>query len=43
LQGIAFIARWYFGVGVMLYRLRACVEVRAINLRERLAAGWGPA
>lgn len=39
----AFIARWYFGVGAMLYRLRARVDVRAINLRERLAAGWGPA
>ncbi len=39
----AFIARWYFGVGAMLYRLRARVDVQAIYLRERLAAGWGPA
>ena len=39
----AFITRWYLGVGAMLYRLRARVDVRAINLRERLAAGWGPA
>ena len=38
-----FIARWYFGMGAMLYRLRARVNVRAIYLRERLAAGWGPA
>jgi predicted unusual protein kinase regulating ubiquinone biosynthesis (AarF/ABC1/UbiB family) len=39
----AFIARWYFGMGAMLYRLRARVDVRAIYLRERVAAGWGPA
>ena len=39
----AFIARWCFGMGAMLYRLRARVNVRAINLRERVAAGWGPA
>ena len=39
----AFIARWYFGMAAMLYRLRARVDVRAIYLRERLAAGWGPA
>ena len=39
----AFITRWYLGVGAMLYRLRARVDVRAINLRERLAASWGPA
>jgi predicted unusual protein kinase regulating ubiquinone biosynthesis (AarF/ABC1/UbiB family) len=39
----AFITRWYLGMGAMLYRLRARVDVRAINLRERLAAGWGPA
>ena len=39
----AFIARWYFGAGAMLYRLRARVDMREINLRERLAAGWGPA
>lgn len=39
----AFIARWYFGMAAMLYRLRARVDVRAINLRERVAAGWGPA
>jgi aarF domain-containing kinase len=38
----AFTARWYFGMGAMLYRLRARVDVRAINLRERVAAGWGP-
>ena len=38
-----FIERWYFGMAAMLYRLRARVDVRAINLRERLAAGWGPA
>jgi predicted unusual protein kinase regulating ubiquinone biosynthesis (AarF/ABC1/UbiB family) len=39
----AFIARWYFGMGSLLYRLRARVDVRAIYLRERVAAGWGPA
>jgi predicted unusual protein kinase regulating ubiquinone biosynthesis (AarF/ABC1/UbiB family) len=39
----AFIARWYFGMSAMLYRLRARVDVRPIYLRERLAAGWGPA
>ena len=39
----AFIARWYFGMAAMLYRLRARVDMRAIYLRERLAAGWGPA
>ena len=39
----AFIARWYFGAGAMLYRLRARVDLRAIYLRERGAAGWGPA
>jgi aarF domain-containing kinase len=39
----AFITRWYLGMTAMLYRLRARVEVRAINLRERVAAGWGPA
>ena len=39
----AFIARWYFGTVAMLYRLRARVDVRAICLRERVAAGWGPA
>jgi aarF domain-containing kinase len=38
----AFIARWYFGTVAMLYRLGARVDVRAIDLRERLAAGWGP-
>ncbi len=38
----AFIERWYFGVGAMLYRLRARVDMRAIYLRERLATGWGP-
>jgi hypothetical protein len=43
LKRIAFIARWYFGVGDMLYRFRPRVEVRSINLRERLTAGWGPA
>ena len=31
------------GTAAMLYRLRARVDVRAIYLRERLAAGWGPA
>jgi hypothetical protein len=25
------------------FRLRACVDVRAIYFRERPAAGWGPA
>ena len=30
-------------LAAMLYRLRARVDVRAIYLRERLAAGWGPA
>ena len=39
----AFIARWYFGMGAMLYRLRARVDVRAIYLQERSAAGWGSA
>jgi aarF domain-containing kinase len=39
----AFIERWYLGMGAMLYRLRARVDMRSINLRERLAAGWGPA
>jgi predicted unusual protein kinase regulating ubiquinone biosynthesis (AarF/ABC1/UbiB family) len=39
----AFIARWNFGTVAMLYRLRARVDVRSIYLRERLAAGWGPA
>jgi hypothetical protein len=39
----AFIARWFFGVTAMLYRLRARVNVRAIYLRERAAAGWGAA
>jgi predicted unusual protein kinase regulating ubiquinone biosynthesis (AarF/ABC1/UbiB family) len=38
----AFIARWFFGVASMLYRLRARVDVRAIYLHERDAAGWGP-
>jgi hypothetical protein len=27
----------------MLYRLRARVDVKAIDLRERDASGWGPA
>ncbi len=39
----AFIARWYFGIGAMLYRLRARVNVQALNGRERIAAGWGAA
>jgi aarF domain-containing kinase len=39
----AFIERWAFGAAAMLYRLRARVDMRAINSRERLAAGWGPA
>jgi predicted unusual protein kinase regulating ubiquinone biosynthesis (AarF/ABC1/UbiB family) len=39
----AFLARWFFGMAGMLYRLRARVDVRAVNLRERLAAGWGTA
>lgn len=39
----AFTARWYFGMAAMLYRLRARVDLRAINLRERVAAGWCPA
>lgn len=39
----AFLARWYLGVTAILYRLRARVDVRAIYLRERQAAGWGPA
>jgi hypothetical protein len=38
----AFIARWTFGTVALLYRLRARVDIRAIYLRERLAAGWGP-
>jgi aarF domain-containing kinase len=38
----AFLMRWYLGTAAMLYRLRARVDVRAIYLRERLAAGWGP-
>jgi serine/threonine protein kinase len=40
---VAFIDRWYLGELSMLYRLRARVDVRAICLRERVAAGWGPA
>ena len=39
----AFLVRWNLGMAAMLYRLRARVNVRAIYLRERLAAGWGPA
>jgi hypothetical protein len=39
----AFLARWFFGVAAMLYRLRARVDIRAIYLRERIAAGWGAA
>jgi hypothetical protein len=39
----AFNARWCFGTVAMLYRLGARVDVRAIDLRERPAAGWGPA
>jgi predicted unusual protein kinase regulating ubiquinone biosynthesis (AarF/ABC1/UbiB family) len=39
----AFLVRWNLGMAAMLYRLRARVDVRAIYLRERLAAGWGPA
>jgi hypothetical protein len=39
----AFIARWFFGEAAILYRLRARVDMRAIYLRERLAAGWGAA
>jgi aarF domain-containing kinase len=38
-----FITRWYFGMVAMLYRLRARVDVQSIYLRERVAAGWGPA
>jgi predicted unusual protein kinase regulating ubiquinone biosynthesis (AarF/ABC1/UbiB family) len=38
-----FIVRWFFGTVAMLYRLRARVDVREIYLRERTAAGWGPA
>jgi hypothetical protein len=38
----AFITRWAFGTSAMLYRLRARVDTRAIFLRERVAAGWGP-
>jgi hypothetical protein len=37
----AFIARWFLGAAAMLYRLRARVDIRAIYLRERRAAGWG--
>jgi aarF domain-containing kinase len=39
----AFLARWSLATAAMLYRLRARVEARAITLRERAAAGWGPA
>jgi predicted unusual protein kinase regulating ubiquinone biosynthesis (AarF/ABC1/UbiB family) len=39
----AFMARWDLGMAAMLYRLRARVDFRAISLRERVAAGWGPA
>jgi len=39
----AFLARWAFGTCAMLYRLRARVDIRAIDLRERVPAGWGPA
>jgi hypothetical protein len=38
----AFIARWYFGTLALLYRLRARVDVGALDRRERPAAGWGP-
>jgi hypothetical protein len=38
-----FIARWWFGTVAMLYRLRAKVDIQSIYLRERIAAGWGPA
>jgi predicted unusual protein kinase regulating ubiquinone biosynthesis (AarF/ABC1/UbiB family) len=38
----AFIARWYYGTVALLYRLGARVDVRAIDLSERRAAGWGP-
>jgi hypothetical protein len=36
----AFIARWFFGTVALLYRLRARVDMRAIDLRERVAVGW---
>jgi predicted unusual protein kinase regulating ubiquinone biosynthesis (AarF/ABC1/UbiB family) len=39
----AFLLRWYFGVVAMLYRLRARVDVKEIDVRERVAAGWRPA
>ncbi len=39
----AFNVRWCFGTVAMLYRLRARVDVKAIYVRERVAAGWGPA
>jgi predicted unusual protein kinase regulating ubiquinone biosynthesis (AarF/ABC1/UbiB family) len=32
--------RWCFGMAAMLYRLRARIDVRAICIRERAAAGW---
>jgi hypothetical protein len=37
-----FVARWYFGTLALLYRLGARVDIRAICIRERRAAGWGP-
>jgi hypothetical protein len=39
----AFLARWSLGMSAMLYRLRARVDARAIDLRERLEAVWEPA
>jgi hypothetical protein len=39
----AFLVRWNLGMGAMLYQLRARVDAGAICLRERPAAGWGPA
>ena len=38
-----FTTRWYFGTVSLLYRLRARVDVQAIDARERIAAGWGAA
>jgi tRNA A-37 threonylcarbamoyl transferase component Bud32 len=38
-----FTARWYFGTLAMLYRLRAQVDVGAIDAQERIAAGWDAA
>jgi predicted unusual protein kinase regulating ubiquinone biosynthesis (AarF/ABC1/UbiB family) len=37
---VVFATRWCIGMAAMLYRLRAWLDVRAICMRERAAAGW---